>query len=554
MSRIEAWGRSAGMETFKETQPASDHDQFTIVLGGKVLVLDIELAVYNHPDDPKVKLLNVKTSNEVASADSTTKSKSPFTLDALLASSLRSFMEEVQKGPMEQDCMKAARLGSRFKQHLDDLVGIDQLDIQEKETPRSPVVKWFEIISDMGAAAEDLAKEEWKLMNSDLTFELPSLDIFLQRSHGLPLTYVHSCAVTFLTYLSPIAYLTFLRTPPQDPPSSPILEDLEFDIPMAHLRDEIRRLEPTHRVVMADLRLSSAYSMLPTDIFHQDISLVPGSSRPTLSASFTDPGMNFPLPQATLAFSSTDPANSSTDRPLVWVLEFSGPGIVMTQTRMKEIYSIIDAREAPMNPDIIGFGTGSGWIDLLFNPTSPSVHEKYTTIIKSPSSAHPPIHVMVESPEEPGFILGAVPVRTLRQVWAVLEVVKEQCWINGFLQEYSWQPEISTWHEPYRTEPEPVLGSAEELAALLNGTLQPQRLEVSAFLHSNTHEGQGGPKVIMSVPTKSYRSMIIELAYDPSSPRGIRVTADGINVELLEEVARRGGAFALCGRAWQLSE
>lgn len=165
MSRVEEWGRAAGMEVFKETHAQSDHDQFTTTFAGQVLVLDVEFAVFRHPDDPKVRLNGVKTTIAVDSVDSTTKSKSPFTLDALLMASLGSFMGEAQKRPLEQDCIKAAKLGARFQQHMDDLVAIDQLAVPEKESSRSPSVQWFEIIGEAGAVAEGLAKEEWKLMN-----------------------------------------------------------------------------------------------------------------------------------------------------------------------------------------------------------------------------------------------------------------------------------------------------------------------------------------------------------------------------------------------------
>lgn len=41
---------------------------------------------------------------------------------------------------------------------------------------------------------------------------------------------------------------------------------------------------------------------------------------------------------------------------------------------------------------------------------------------ESPSSAHPPLHLRLTSPEEPGFLLENVPVHSMKEVWGILEV------------------------------------------------------------------------------------------------------------------------------------
>ena len=40
----------------------------------------------------------------------------------------------------------------------------------------------------------------------------------------------------------------------------------------------------------------------------------------------------------------------------------------------------------------------------------------------SPGSVHPPLHLRLNTPDEPGFILETIPVRTLKEVWNILEV------------------------------------------------------------------------------------------------------------------------------------
>src|ERR1700733_332252 len=69
-----------------------------------------------------------------------------------------------------------------------------------------------------------------------LSLPHPPLDIYLQRSHGLPLPYLTSPALSFLVYLSPVAYLSILRTAPS---TSQLPSDSHFpklDIPTVHIR------------------------------------------------------------------------------------------------------------------------------------------------------------------------------------------------------------------------------------------------------------------------------------------------------------------------------
>ena len=40
----------------------------------------------------------------------------------------------------------------------------------------------------------------------------------------------------------------------------------------------------------------------------------------------------------------------------------------------------------------------------------------------SPNSVHPPLHLRLTAPDEPGFVLETIPVRTLKEVWSILEV------------------------------------------------------------------------------------------------------------------------------------
>ena len=80
---------------------------------------------------------------------------------------------------------------------------------------------------------------------------------------------------------------------------------------------------------------------------------------------------------------------------------------------------------------------------------------------------HPPLRLTLAVPDEPGFLLERVQVYNMQEVWAVLEIVREQCWLNEILNGIAWVPEIDAGppvgdsHEAEATE--------EELRALLSG-------------------------------------------------------------------------------------
>ena len=60
LSPLEAWGASAGMEAFKEEER---NGRMTVMLGGKVLVIDVDLAIdRTDPEKPTVSVAAVKTS------------------------------------------------------------------------------------------------------------------------------------------------------------------------------------------------------------------------------------------------------------------------------------------------------------------------------------------------------------------------------------------------------------------------------------------------------------------------------------------------------------
>ena len=58
-TRFETWGKSAGMEVFKEEERDG---RFTMMLGGKVIVIDMEFAVdRSDVQGLALKVVNIKT-------------------------------------------------------------------------------------------------------------------------------------------------------------------------------------------------------------------------------------------------------------------------------------------------------------------------------------------------------------------------------------------------------------------------------------------------------------------------------------------------------------
>ncbi|KAI6021489.1 hypothetical protein BKA83DRAFT_4282601, partial [Pisolithus microcarpus] len=147
------------------------------------------------------------------------------------------------------------------------------------------------------------------------------------------------------------------------------------------------------------------------------------------------------------------------------------------------------------NPDSI---SSSSWVDLLLNPTSSGEH--YKTTYHSPSGAYPPLNLRLSVPQEPGFLLQRVPVRTTSQVSRVLEVrftrnsppsynpraeaplSRYYCsCLSGNLEDTTAPPQ-----DPTNIDPPSYSSATELLASLLEGSLTPKSIPVSVFLPSTS--------------------------------------------------------------------
>jgi hypothetical protein len=172
-------------------------------------------------------------------------------------------------------------------------------------------------------------------------------------------------AVSFLTFLSPLAYLSLLKTVPSS--SSPLQSTSKLpilDIPLAYLRERLSTHPRPKGVTIATLAISQPpkHDRLPSIEIDDN-----GTGRPTFVLAQPESNRTFPQLPA-------PPQNTPlSDESYTWTLDFttSGkyPGVVMSQSRMRMIECILDPSAMGMDDvGMMGFGGGQGlrsWVDLL---------------------------------------------------------------------------------------------------------------------------------------------------------------------------------------------
>ncbi|KAJ3749186.1 hypothetical protein DFH05DRAFT_1475820 [Lentinula detonsa] len=564
VARCEAWGRLVGMETFKDEV---GEGSISFVFGGKVLVVDLELSIDRaDPLDPKIRVSKAKTSYAISNPEATTMDGS-LSLDAFLKDSFQCFFAEVQKPDEQRDPVEAAKLGSVILDHFRYLVMLDRL----AERKEDGGVRWFVDVDQLCTVVETFAKSEAEAVALSMSTERSPLDIFLLRAHTLPLPYLKSPSLSFLTYLSPLAYLSLLRDS-SALPTDPNMNLPNFDIPLHRLRSKLAT--SLKGATIATLTLSPP---IESHIFPASMSIPTLTARPTFSLVPAGSDLEHVFPQlADLPASTLDPVNNESSGRNVWFLDFTEggkyPGIVMSQSRMREIELVINplsSMETMNTMGMMSFGTGS-WVDLLINPSSLVSPERYVSIFRSPSSAHPPLQLRLTAPEEPGFVLHKIPVNSMKEVWGVLEVVREQCWLNEILSGCEWNPEGLQLSHEQNDEQDNV--TEADLDAVLSGSVTPRKIPVNIFVPS--HSGSPGPifdnpglndiapkvhrtKIVMTSPERPPISGLVEIcvSFDETKPRGVNVELNGamgsdLRPEVMEEICRRGGTLSLSGRIW----
>lgn len=178
VARIEQWGTAMRMEIFKDEDPETRRT--TIVLGGKILALEVDLdrSFTRNSDVPeKLTVAAVKTSlalpsatnNHALSIASTTanaRAERSVSLDAFLLRTWEAYLATVQSPPEDDsvsrargmigNSMQAARLGRDIQAQLAYLLSLDKLAAREGDSG----IRWFSDVGRMCAVTEQVAKSE----------------------------------------------------------------------------------------------------------------------------------------------------------------------------------------------------------------------------------------------------------------------------------------------------------------------------------------------------------------------------------------------------------
>ena len=183
------------------------------------------------------------------------------------------------------------------------------------------------------------------------------LDVFLLRGHALPLPYLTSPSISFLTYISPLAYLKLLRTVQHTAPPASHLANL--DVPFPHLRAALTSHPRPAGATIATLVLSPN----PPPAYHADSMSMPAlDSRGSVALVEDADRLEVVFPAA---------REVPGQQQFSWVLDFTAggkyPGVVVSQGRMREIELVVNpfsGMDQMGDEAIMSFGSGS-WVDLL---------------------------------------------------------------------------------------------------------------------------------------------------------------------------------------------
>lgn len=161
MSRIETWGSKAGMESFTEDKKDG---RVTMVLGGKVLVIDVELIIQHTPSPPRIELTSIKTSHALPSGTSSgvnALAERSASLDEMLYLTWRKYLDVVQRNDADS-ATQAAHVVRDIHSQLTYLMKLDELASQEGDKG----IRWFSDVGLMCSVAEQILKTEASVVNS----------------------------------------------------------------------------------------------------------------------------------------------------------------------------------------------------------------------------------------------------------------------------------------------------------------------------------------------------------------------------------------------------
>lgn len=162
------WGTSVGMETFKDE---SKEGGSTVMLGGKVLVIDVDFTIkHDDPLNPILELANVKTTNALLSGNA---NPTTFTmLDTFLAENIAKYCKEMQKSETIRNPLLAATFRKAVLDALRYLVLLDRLASRKEDGG----IRWFTDLDELCPTLMTVATSEAAAIASCV---LPCSTIFI---------------------------------------------------------------------------------------------------------------------------------------------------------------------------------------------------------------------------------------------------------------------------------------------------------------------------------------------------------------------------------------
>lgn len=533
LSRVEKWAKGAKMEVYQ----IDENGQTTLTCAGSAVVLDIafeKLAIGN--DRPTIRLVSLKTSYPTSSGSAPVP-QPVTTVEDLLEADITAYISEVLSE--DADATKAAQLAWRVMEHIQYIMLLDAQAAREAESGDTGA-RWFAEVGILSPKVIDLSCQEAAGLASQLRTQKAPLDIFLRRAHAFPLINLNSPSFSFLIGMTPISYLSLLKAslghvdkPTSDPQPN-------IDIPITFLRRFVAQHPTPPGITTCNLIIVSGNQSNSGPIHHSPprvpyFPLLGVSSVPSQSHEFPLPGGD----------------NS-------WVLDFGVKGLIMRRSAMQALVqalghvSDIDVTLSGIGFMNLGMGLmgeeNPGWVSMLLQKRSRILTEHLYTTQTSPNQSFPPIHLTLRVPNEAGFVLGRVRVRNMAEVWTVLEIVREQCWLNNIVTSYAW----GDAPPQYTEAPE-----APGLANLLSGRF----LSIPTQMNISTGATPLSLLLQFPIPSKGGIPAVVQLmvSYDPTAARGTRIQFGTLDSKLsvpetlgqfedqVDEVVRRAGPLAAVG-------
>ena len=157
INQLGAWGTSVGMETFIDGR----EDGATAVLGGKVLVIDIDFAIERDEQlNRRLRVVNIKTSNALVSGN--THPSASTMLDMFLADNIQKYCTEMQKTEDLRDPGLAASIRKNILSQLRYLVLLDELASRKDNGG----IRWFTDLDELYPMLNGVARGEAALVAS----------------------------------------------------------------------------------------------------------------------------------------------------------------------------------------------------------------------------------------------------------------------------------------------------------------------------------------------------------------------------------------------------